>query len=97
MCAGPRLARATGDTVREWGPLRVWGSGPWSPNLATDELLEELEMEEHCRGHSLLLPTLSPRVSRSFHQQAAGTTKSGGVFATALAQPRLRGDGEMSS
>lgn len=70
--------------------------GVW-PNLATDELLEELEMEEHCRGHSPLLPTLSPRVSRSFHQQAAGTTKSGRVFATALAQPRLRGDGEMSS
>lgn len=77
---GSQLAGAAGAVVRELGPPGVWGSGPYSPDLATDKLLEGLEMEEHPRGHSPLLPASSPRVSRSFHEQAAGTMESGGGF-----------------
>lgn len=77
---GSQLAGAAGAVVRERGPPGVWGSGPYSPDLATDKLLEGLEMEEHPRGHSPLLPASSPRVSRSFHEQAAGTMESGGGF-----------------
>lgn len=50
-------------------------------------------MEEHPRGHSPLLPASSPRVSRSFYEQAAGTMESGGGFRhhVSLATSQTRG------
>lgn len=97
MCAQPRQAGAAGAVVHEWGPCEsaslALGVLAWPPTSFSRGWRWRNTPEA-------ILCFFRPRVyvflEASMSKQQAPRSQAG-VSATVLAQPRLRGDGEMSS